>query len=178
MLSLVCRRNLLRSTQRTVKVIKNNCSNGGGVSDAKAARTARKSRISDVRAAPAYFNPFMSPRVALGGVILAVSGLCVYSIKTDRKGILGSVYWGSAVEITLTEVYNYFLGWMDSISVPYEDKLLPDWPSDPVSSKNKQFLPCEKAVTTSRKCLLNMTVLITHVFHSILCNSSMGERHR
>ena len=132
MLSLVCRRGLLRKARSTVKIIKNDCSNGGGISDAKAARAARKSKINDVEATPAEAKAIISPRAALGGVVLAMGGLCVYSIKTDRKGILGSLYWGSPVENMVTETYNYFLGWMDSISVPYEDKLLPDWPSDPV----------------------------------------------
>ena len=132
MLSLVCRRSLLRKARSAVKIIKNDCSNGGNISDAKAARAARKSRINDVGATAGEAKAMISPRAALGGVVLAMGGLCVYSIKTDRKGILGSLYWGSPVESVLTETYNYFLGWMDSISVPYEDKLLPDWPSDPV----------------------------------------------
>lgn len=132
MLSLVCRRSLLRKGRNAVKVIKNDCSNGGGISDAKAARAARKSRINEVVATPTEAKAMIGPRTAVGGVVLVMGGLCVYSIKTDRKGILGSLYWGSPVESTLTEMYNYFRGWMESISVPYEDKLLPDWPSDPV----------------------------------------------
>lgn len=107
-----------------------NVRRNGVIPDAKAARAARKDKI--VRPS-SDGSPSAVPKIIGAGVILSLAGYGIYSIRTDRNGLLGKAYWGSYVEKTLSPYYDYFFGWIGSIFVPYEDKLLPDWPTDPVS---------------------------------------------
>ena len=106
-----------------------NVRRNGSIPDAKAARAARKDKI--VRPATDG-SPSVAPKLIAAGVIVSLAGYSIYSIRTDRNGLLGKAYWGSYIEKTLTPYYDYFFGWISSIFVPYEDKLLPDWPTDPV----------------------------------------------
>ena len=110
----------------------------GGVSDAKAARAARKVRTAEPEAAAAATTEavaektsLITPKRLIAAFILSITGACAYSITTDREGLLGREYWGSPVEKQIAAMYKYMFGWMNTF-LPYEQKLLPDWPTDPV----------------------------------------------
>ena len=131
MLSVAPKGMFIRGAQFAAKSIRNSRLNGS-VSDAKAARTARKSRIGEVPGqTPEPSAPF-NPKIGYAGAAVAVAGLCIYSIQTDKEGALGKIYWGSTVEKAVSDSYQYLFGWVGQIFIPYEDKLLPDWPTDPV----------------------------------------------
>ena len=131
MLSLSSRKTLSSGFLFSVKNIRN-CRLNGGVPDAKSARAARKSRAGGVEGSETKkFS--VNPKVACAAAALAVGGLCIYSIQTNKETALGKLYWGSAFEQSVSASYQYLFGWVGQIFVPYEDKLLPDWPSDPVN---------------------------------------------
>lgn len=124
-----------------------NVRRNGVIPDAKAARAARKDKI--VRPVTDG-NTFPYLKLSVAGVVLSLAGYGVYSIRTDRNGLLGKAYWGSYIEKTLSPYYDYFFGWIGSIFVPYEDKLLPDWPTDPVSVYFNAFKYCLRATQISK----------------------------
>jgi hypothetical protein len=128
MLSLGIKKISSKSIQNNFRSLRNVRRNGS-IPDAKAARAARKDKI--IRPANEGGSS-IAPKVIVAGVILSLTGYSIYSIRTDRNGFLGKQYWGSSIEQTLSPYYDYFFGWIGSIFVPYEDKLLPDWPTDPV----------------------------------------------
>jgi hypothetical protein len=134
MLSFASRKIFSRGSQFNVKFLRNNRLNGT-VSDAKAARAARKVRTAEPEAAAATAVPvaksLFTPGRLVAALILSISGACVFSITTDREGVLGKEYWGSPLEKEVSAMFKYFFGWMNT-SLPYEQKLLPDWPTDPV----------------------------------------------
>ena len=121
----------MKGSPFSVKNFRNRRLNGD-VSDAKAARTARKSRVGGIDGAGAKdFN--INPKVGYAAAALAVGGLCIYSLQTNKETALARIYWGSTFEKYISATYQYLFGWIGQIFVPYEDKLLPDWPTDPVS---------------------------------------------
>ena len=69
----------------------------GGVPDAKSARAARKSRAGGAEGSETKkFS--VNPKVACAAAVLAVGGLCIYSIQTNKETALGKLYWGSPFE--------------------------------------------------------------------------------
>lgn len=116
-----------------------NCRLNGGVPDAKSARAARKSRASGADVAETK-KFAVNPKTVCAAAALAVGGLCIYSIQTNKETALGKLYWGSPFEKGVSATYQYLFGWVGQIFVPYEDKLLPDWPSDPVNEKWDKYI--------------------------------------
>ena len=94
----------------------------------KAALDLHKSKLSEGNEGKEGINP----KIIYACIAMAATGGCIYNIQTDKKGVLGSMYWGTPVEEVITEVYQYLFGWMNEMFIPYEDKLLPTWPTDPV----------------------------------------------
>jgi hypothetical protein len=102
----------------------------GGISEAKAARMARKSKIEANSASNSQIvTPF---RVGTFGAFV-LAGISIYDIQTNKDGILGKLYYGSLLEEYVVYLYNETYGRFREMLVPYEDKLLPTWPTDPVS---------------------------------------------
>ena len=98
-------------------------------SDLRKAREARRSRNteSSVRNKPSV-TPF---RVAvLLGVGAASYG--VYDVNENPDGALGKIYYGSAVQSTMTALYKVTFGRFEEIFEPSSDALIPDWPTAPI----------------------------------------------
>jgi hypothetical protein len=100
----------------------------GATSAAKASRTARRAKIADAK------NKGIVTPFRLGvGITLGVTGFIVFDIRTHKEGALGSMYYGSPLESLVSWIYSETWGRFQEIYYPSDDKLLPDWPTAPVS---------------------------------------------
>ena len=95
---------------------------------AKSARFARKGKIVDVKGSS---GPILTPLRISILASLGVAGYCVYDIKTNKQGSLGTMYYGSDMEKFMLWLYAETFGRFQEMYFPSDDKLLPDWPSAP-----------------------------------------------
>ena len=96
---------------------------------AREARLARKARV--VEAKTAASGPVVTPfRVAVVAG-LGACGYVAYDIRTNKAGPLGQLYYGSPAEAFLVWLYGETFGRFREMYFPYDNKLLPDWPTAP-----------------------------------------------
>lgn len=112
--------------RRIASVFVARCSNE---SAAKAARLARKAKAVDAKAASSgsLVTPFRVGVLATLGIV----GYCSYDIKRNKSGTLGTLYYGSPLESFMVWLYSETIGRFREMYFPYDNKLLPDWPTAP-----------------------------------------------
>ena len=121
-------RRVVRFPSMGIPVVGRRFSENSSSSAAKSARFARKGKVIDVKSSS---GPLMTPfRISIIAS-LGIAGYCVYDIKTNKQGSLGTMYYGSEMEKFMLWLYAETLGRFQEMYFPYDNKLLPDWPSAP-----------------------------------------------
>ena len=106
----------------------------GVIPDAKAARAARKAaKASESKNGGG--NIITPVNLAILAIITA-SGYGIYDVQKNKEGALGRMYYGSIFESVISKIYAETFGRFKEMYFPYDDKLLPDWPTAPVCVSN------------------------------------------
>jgi hypothetical protein len=133
-------------------------------SSAKASRMARRQRMSSQKN-KSIITPF---RIGVF-TVFGVAGAVAYEVSHNKEGALGQVYYGSPLDALFSWIYANTWGRFKEIYLPADDKLLPDWPTAPVSP------PVMISVSL---CVVVFTARFTHptlTFLSICCHSATKE---